>query len=225
MARNILFLPVLSILALSALAGCGESERTQQRSFEDPVDRIVIDAESGTIDIAATDSSVTHLEAVSMWRSSREPTLTARYDAGTLYVSGECPRSVTRCEMDLMLAVPRDVDVELATHDGAVTIDGIHGDIEVRLDSGDVEVTHVTSDFVAAEVDNGRITLELEEAVQDVDVRTDNGDIRVVLPPGAYDVDAATHRGAVDVDVDTLQGADASIFARAENGSISIARF
>jgi DUF4097 and DUF4098 domain-containing protein YvlB len=77
---------------------------------------------------------------------------------------------------------------------------------------------------VAADSDNGRVSLAFASAPTTVTATSDNGRVEVVVPDTAdtYRVDAQTDTGSTDVGVRTDPTSDRSITAETDNGSVSV---
>jgi hypothetical protein len=102
------------------------------------------------------------------------------------------------------VTVPPDVDLEVRTvNGGAVTIDGVRGDIFAGNVNGALRLTGLAGEVRAATV-NGAIAAEYAVVpATDASFQTVNGGIEIALPPGS----------SADVELETMNGELWSDFA------------
>ena len=232
-------LPALTVTALAAVAmtGCSISvdlDRDTMRRVEDEsiplgqIESIAITTENGQIDVIARDVAAVEVRAVMVESDAGDAAYTIERatvgDAERLVIAGECDaRRFDPCTVGFRVVIPAQLDVDVATDNGRIDVDGVAGELDIDTDNGAIEAEALISTDVTAHTDNGRIELSFTSAPSAVDAETDNGRIVVRVPePSSYAVDAATDNGAVDIDVTDDDGADRTIRARSDNGSIDI---
>lgn len=135
------------------------------------------------------------------------------------------------------ISVPRSMNVEADTVNGAIRITGVTGEIELDTTNGKIDVVNC-SGSVDASTTNGGISAELTSvtAGREMTFETTNGRISLAVPPtlGA-DINAATTNGSVRSDLPlvthrfsrsslkgTLNGGGPEIKLRTTNGGIEI---
>lgn len=106
--------------------------------------------------------------------------------------------------------VPYNTDLELETHNGGISLEGVSGRIRMSALNGGVKVAGAGGDVVGRTT-NGGLSVELEGdrwAGEGLDLRTTNGGVRVAIPEGySAEFETATVNGGFSLDVPmTLQG-------------------
>jgi len=112
-------------------------------------------------------------------------------------------------EIDFLLTVPASMDLDLATSDGDITVDGTAGEVTLRASDGDLMIRGGTG-RISARTSDGRITAEgvdgrihLESSDGDITVEGATGDITIDATDGTvelWEVDATS------VQVDNVDG-------------------
>jgi hypothetical protein len=186
-ALKIIGISLVSVAVLGggiyAAAQALEETDTHHEKVSQPVDHVVIKAESGDIEIVPGARSV-EIERTDSY-SLDSPDASRTLEDGTLTIESECDGVFSPfCTTDYRVAVPDGVTVEARTYVGDVDVNGISTrKIEARGHVGDVNIDAARK--------------------AEVDARTNVGDVDVEMPKGAYDiesaVDADTDVGSVDV--------------------------
>ena len=130
--------------------------------------------------------------------------------------------------VSLHVVVPGQTNLELVTHNGAVSIADITGDVRATTHNGKVTTERVSGSTVL-ETHNGSITVrqtsgdanlkthngsvkafyvESAEPVSDISIVTSNGSIELQAPPDlSARIEASTHNGSINTDLPiTLTG-------------------
>jgi DUF4097 and DUF4098 domain-containing protein YvlB len=201
------------------VVGCAERDDNPSYEFDEPVDRVLIDVETG--DVHVYPGSATSVDGVLSWRSTREPDFDAWVSDGTLHVKGDCP-SVAVCRTDVFVTIPKGAEVEIEATTGDVEVEGVGGNLNVELVTGKIEAFDLAAEHVDAKTITGSVDLRFSEGAYDVMAQTTTGHIDLTVPNRAYDVDARVTTGDVEVRVDTSASADASIFAKITTGDLTI---
>jgi hypothetical protein len=136
--------------------------------------------------------------------------------------------------------VPRRSDLELRTHNGGISVEGVQGRIDVQALNGGVTLRDVEGD-VRGGTTNGGVTLSLQGdrwVGAGVDLETTNGGVTIVVPErysarletetvnGGLNVDfPITVQGRVGRRVSTTLGAGGPLIrVRTTNGGVNIRR-
>lgn len=134
------------------------------------------------------------------------------------------------CTVDYTVVVPERVRVTGTSDSGSVRIDGARA-VDVRADSGDVSVRHVTGDAKVA-ASSGEV--QLRDVGGDATVRADSGDVRLAAISGRSAVTASSGDvrgtglgGAVEAridsgDVDLTLAKRGDVTVRADSGSVRV---
>jgi hypothetical protein len=181
-----------------------DTTKTEESTFGRSVERVVIKADSGDIEVVRGGRSVEIRETRSYVLDS--PDVTKSIEDGVLTIESECGGVLSIvCETDFRIAVPKGVPVDARTYVGDIEIDGIAASsIEARGYAGDIDVRAARR--------------------SDVTARTNVGDVDVEVPRGDYEIDAEASVG--DSDVDGLTAADRAkhrIKAQSDVGTVDVA--
>ena len=174
------------------------SARPQQLSSEtfdaDAFTSLDLDVTSGTVEVKHVSSG-----PVRVIESGRVATGTAAFDAATqnlAEIKGSTLK-ISQFDCDDERALDRKVTIELPREladnmmgitanvgSGDLTVADIAcHDLDVTLDSGDVEFTGTVTDTLNAEVGSGDVTFELYQApAKSMDASVDSGDVEITVP-------------------------------------------
>ena len=174
------------------------SARPQQLSSEtfdaDAFTSLDLDVTSGTVEVKRVSGG-----PVRVIESGRVATGTAAFDAATqnlAEIKGSTLK-ISQFDCDDERALDRKVTIELprelADNMMSITANVGSGDLtvadiachnlDVTLDSGDVEFTGTVTDTLNAEVGSGDVTFELYQApAKSTDVSVDSGDVEITVP-------------------------------------------
>jgi hypothetical protein len=135
------------------------------------------------------------------------------------------------------ITVPRSMNVDATTVNGAIELSGITGKIELETTNGRIEVANCAGSLEASTT-NGGIHAELIKVTkgQPLSFETTNGRIELTVPSDvAAEVDASTTNGSIHSDLPvattrisrnslrgTINGGGTSVRLRTTNGSIDI---
>jgi DUF4097 and DUF4098 domain-containing protein YvlB len=99
--------------------------------------------------------------------------------------------------------VPRNTDLDLAAHNGGLSIDGVDGRIRFQTQNGGVHLRRVAGD-VRGGTQNGGLKVELHGERWDgegLDVSTHNGGVNLSIPSDYNaELETGTHNGGLRVD-------------------------
>lgn len=124
--------------------------------------------------------------------------------------------------VNLDITVPNATNLELTTHNGAVKITDITGEVDATTHNGGVTATQIAGN-IKLETHNGKITCkeisgdtqlrthnggikvyysEAAKPARDVSVITHNGNVEFVAPPNfSAEVEVSTHNGSIKTDL------------------------
>lgn len=226
---------VLMLSTAVALTGCsvsldlGDDATTRTEREVVAVDahtRIEVNTANGEVTVRSAETD--EIEIVATLREADEGDATYRIetDDDAVIVTGECDGGwLDPCSVGFEIDVPADLDVTVATDNGAIELDRIAGRVDLETDNGAIDAVALRSDDIRASTDNGAIDLDVVAPPDSVDAHTDNGAVTVRLPDDgvAYDVDADSDNGSVSIDVRTDPESDRRIVIRTDNGRIDVA--
>jgi len=109
------------------------------------------------------------------------------------------PGIVKRASVDLQISVPQQTDLKLNLDVAEVEIEGVEGQVDIRVDVGELILDDVMArDSLKVRTDVARIRFNgpLSEGVR-YDIRSEVGDIALTLPAGSsFEIDAESNVGA-----------------------------
>ncbi len=231
------------LLVAAGLAGCvsmtgcvpmEKYEKTLQLSAPLEAGKLfAAETHNGSITTAGTDADQCSLTATIIARAGSQEEakkladqvkVTLEHSGGGLTAKIKKPafmQGKSVC-VNLDVTVPNHTGLELNTHNGAVKIANITGQINARTHNGSVTAESV-SGSTSLRTHNGRITCSeisgearlkthngsvevvysaSAEAVCNADVETHNGSIQFTSPPGiSAAIDISTHNGSINTDL------------------------
>lgn len=228
--RRGMVITIVALLAVGALLTAGAPilevlfarESTRSATLDgEVVTGLSAETRNGRIVVTAGDPSV----EFAVRASFTDPEPTATVVDGVLTVRDGCPsaRFIGSCQVDLVITVPPDVPVDVATINGRIDLDDRSAAVSARSTNGELTVTDAAVPALALATVNVSITANLTAAPERVRLETTNGGITLRLPGGPYAVEASTTNGPLDVAVPTDARASARIEARSVNGPVTIA--
>jgi Putative adhesin len=162
----------------------------------------------------------------------------------TVRLEQDCPGFFIAwgCQASFEVTVPAGIEVLGATSNGAVSVSGVEGPIDVTTSNGAITFEDVTAPVVArtsngaisgegissddfdVATSNGRITLSFVLAPTSVLARSSNGTIEVLLPPDAepFAVETSTSNGQVTTDIRIDPAAPRAMSLQTSNGDITV---
>jgi DUF4097 and DUF4098 domain-containing protein YvlB len=120
---------------------------------------------------------------------------------------------------NVYITVPVDTSLKLHTLSGAISVDGVHGEIEVHTLNGHLTLTNI-SGTVTADSQNGAIKVAMDRVngSKPLTFSTLNGVVDLTLPSDLKaDLTVKTNHGAVYSDFDVTLGGSRAVTER--NGS------
>jgi hypothetical protein len=211
---------VLSLLwgTLQGLGAIAHAERAEQRTVPaDAVSGLVVRSDAGRVDVVAGDADAIRVDA-----TVRDGLVATDLDIavvdGVLRIRVGCSwLTGPWCKVDLRIAVPADLPVDVRTDTGRISATDLEGQLRLASDTGTIRATGLRSEEVNARSDASEVRLRFATAPRLVQATSDAGRVEVVVPPGdAYRVDARTDAGRTQVDVRTDPLADRSITASSD---------
>jgi len=199
---------------------------------------------NGGISVEAWDRGEMLVRAkVHAWADSngRARELTERIEPGvgaSISVDGPKIRADEGWSVSFRIMVPRDTDLDLASTNGGITIEGIRGKLRFQTTNGGIRIEDIGGD-VEGKTTNGGVQVVLTGDRWDgkgMEVRTMNGGVKMSIPAGySAHLETATVNGGLSIgfpvtvqgkldrtlSVD-LGGGGATIKATTTNGGVRI---
>jgi hypothetical protein len=144
-------------------------------------------------------------------RAPRMPMPTV--DDGVVRIRGS--RGLVRVQVD----VPAGCRVRASVAEGDLTMWGVGGELDLRVDRGTLAGRDLSASRVRAVNGDGEVNLHFAAVPVDVDASTASGAVLLVLPAGAYRVDADP---GAEVTVPVDRDGPSSLRAHSNGGSVSV---
>lgn len=254
-----LFLAALTF-AIAASASGASLTQTIDKTFDvRPGADVVLDNVNGHVTIKAWDQPRVHVVAVKEVEADRDQVQQVMKDLrvdlqpqnGGLVIRTHHPKQTegfsglfswifgdrVSAQVTYEITVPRTMNVDASTVNGAITLSDVTGKHEIETVNGKIEVSRCAGSL-DAETTNGSIHAELTRVQkgQPLHFETTNGRIEVQVPKDlAVDVDAGTTNGSIHTDLPiattrtsrnslrgTINGGGTPLRMRTTNGGISI---
>lgn len=239
-----------SVLTAGALVFTTGNIISQLAHDEETITDTFDAADLSAIDIAGSDGSIEVVGGAGdqvrlvaeIDHGLRRTGTSQRIEGTTLVLRSSCPLLSNWCQVDYRLEVPARMAVTARTDNGRITVRDLDGPLDVDADNGSIELVRVggtirgstdngslvatglRSTEVAADSDNGRVSLTFVDPPRSVEATTDHGSVTVVVPDDdtIYRVVVGTDLGRSDVGVRTDPDSDRVITARSDVGSVSV---
>ena len=130
--------------------------------------------------------------------------------APTISATGPATRGSRHWWVSYVILVPRRTDLDLATHNGPIHVEGVTGRMELRAVNGPLTLDDVGGD-VRGRTQNGPLAISLGGRTWEgagLDAQTQNGPVVLELPEGyGARLETGTTNGPLDIDFPiTVQG-------------------
>jgi hypothetical protein len=236
MSRARLLPFALALLAVSAACHIDNVEEVavQEFRFESLVDRPVIEVriEDGHVEIQGVDGSRS-IEARFEKRARSVDSETASRLLDRIEVSALEAESGARFRLegrvesvptfggnlrtDLILRVPRQVELEIETRDGRIEIEGVEGRVRAESGDGRIVVERFSGDLRLRTEDGSIVGRDLDARVE---AATEDGSVEL---EGTFPrLEAATSDGNIEIDCREWRDSTEDWLARTEDGAIRV---
>jgi hypothetical protein len=192
-----------------------------QRVYPEPVHRLVVDVDSGSVTIEHGRGATTVVDTTGT-RASRTPTDDEHLIGSTLHLRSGCGSVVVQgggtetfggpyCRRNFRIRVPGDVSVTATVDTGNLLVSGMHGAVTATVGTGNV---FVTGDVGSLHVStfSGSVVVRREDG--SLDASTGTGDVFLADARGPVTVHSTTGNVAIS-------NASASVHVAEGTGSIT----
>lgn len=159
------------------------------------------------------DITADSLPELARLRNQIQPALVETDDKTSLSVALPSGASLQALQTVYTLRVPSRTRVVVTTQQGAVTVRGFRGNVEVRGGSGALDVQ---LDGGSARLTSTRGNVQLRGVYRIADVRTDDGRVDLTLPPPGLALDLAVQSRRGEIFLDVQQGQNIEVAYRGE---------
>ncbi|WP_354641057.1 DUF4097 family beta strand repeat-containing protein [Kitasatospora camelliae] len=221
LARVLLYTGITAVVAAGAVgyAVGDDRERDVRYGVAEQVRTLVIEGETGEVEVTGGGSAVEVTEHQSYRETAPETTHTVA--DGTLTLAYHCPDG--DCGVGYRVRVPAGTVVRVHNSTGDVRLTGLSGEVEARTGTGGI-TAELSSPVVRLTTGTGSVSAAVDGDPRRVEAVSGTGDVRVRVPRGRpYAVDTASDTGNVKVSVERADAAtDHTITARTETGDVTV---
>lgn len=178
----------IAVLALPLLtaAYCGPSvDYTETYLITDPVDRIEIDVDEGTVDAVAYDRVAILLKRHTFGFERVLDPADYSVEDGVIHFSASCSKPDV-CSFDHMIEAPFGIDYDLHMDEGFLDLGYIDGDFTAEIGSGRMRGIQLATPTYSFTADDADLDLEFAIAPTSVAIDIGDGDVEIELPAGTY---------------------------------------
>jgi hypothetical protein len=190
----------IGALALSTVSAVSRSTTQQPVSLGALEVRVIKLNLEGNIRLVGADTGMVK-GARNVRSGFREPSFSETIDGDTLTIRSNCSATFDSfCNVEYSLTVPRDVRVIGTSSGGDITIQGIVGNIDVRSNGGDIEVTVAKADSITTTSSGGDVRI-IEATADSITATSSGGDVEVDVTTAPRSINASSSGGDVEVRV------------------------
>lgn len=229
---------IIPALLLSALTLNAKTSRTLNERFEvRPGVTIEVNINGGPITVEIGDSGVVEIELIQSVSTNDEAEAAELFERAALVIEqqGDRVRVITnpnRGDSGLRswfrnnhvnhtarLTVPAEVNLNLDTSGGPITVNGlVNGSLRADTSGGGINVTGATGPLY---LDTSGGAIRVDQAFSRVHADTSGGPIRIgYVGPDADDINADTSGGGINIGLDPAGGYD--LYADTSGGRVSV---
>ncbi|MEU1728077.1 DUF4097 family beta strand repeat-containing protein [Actinomadura sp. ATCC 39365] len=217
------------LAAALVLTGCriesiggATNQDTVSYQVTDKVSKLQVRSDAGDTVITETDGTAVRVIETLRWRGDDKPKPQHKVEGQALLVTYDCPSAWANCSVDYKIEVPRGLAVDLDSDSGDITLRALSGQLDARLDSGDLEGSGMTGKKVFVKADSGNIELKYATALDSAELEAGSGDVVLKVPTGSYDVKTDVDSGDASVSIKSDPSSPRKISLTAGSGNVTL---
>lgn len=201
---------------------CGPSvDYTETYLITDPIDRIEIDVDEGTVDAVAYDRVAILLKRHTFGFERVLDPADYSVEDGVIHFSASCSKPDV-CSFDHMIEAPLGIDYDLRMDEGLLDLGYIDGDFTAVLGSGRMRGIALATPSYSFTADDADLDLEFVVAPTEIVIDIGDGDVELEIPAGAYRCAIDAPGGDTFDGVQCDDAATASLNIHLDDGSLAI---
>jgi hypothetical protein len=205
--------PGALVLASIMLRGCHcglELDYTETFLVTDPVERIVIIVDDGTIDAVSYDRDTILLKRHTFAFENTLETPSYSVEDGVLDSESHCKHNDDICSFDHLLELPFGVGFDITMDNAGIDMGYIDGSITATFNSGHFRGNRLAAPQLEISAPSAEIDAEFAAVPESVMIDLDRGDVSLQLPAGEYQCRLDSTNGEVTVEGDGIVCNDAA---------------
>ncbi|TDO50415.1 hypothetical protein EV651_12099 [Kribbella sp. VKM Ac-2571] len=169
--------------------------------------------------LASTDGQV-HVTVDGTYAAA-QPAVNVSTASGVVDIETTCPD--VHCDVELTVEVPSSAAVHAKAEGSSMAAVGVASPLTVEATDASVALTRVRSRRVSVDAVHGSIDMLFDSAPDQVNATTSDGSLTVQLPRTAtYAIDALAAQGSTQVDVPNDSSSSNRLYLRTSYGSITV---
>ena len=200
-------------LALSMLEGCHcglALDYTETFLVTDPVERIVITVDDGTVDAVSYDrDEILFKRHTFAFENTLEPPSFSVED-GVLDSESHCKDNDDTCSFDHLLELPFGIGFDITMDHAGIDMAYIDGSITATFNRGHFRGTRLAAPQLEISAPSAEIDADFAAAPESVVIDLERGDVSLWLPAGEYQCRLDSASGEVTVEGDGIVCDDAA---------------
>jgi hypothetical protein len=201
------------VLALPLLKGCPcglALDYTETFTVTDPVERIVIVVEDGTIDAVAYDRTALLFKRHTFAFESILETPSFSVEDGVLHSEGHCKKNNDHCSFDHLLELPFGIELDITMDRAGIVLAAIDGNVTATFNSGEFTGYRLAVPQLEISSPLAEIEAEFAASPESIVIDVDRGDVALWLPAGEYQCLLEAANGDVTIEGDGVVCNDAA---------------
>jgi Putative adhesin len=201
-----------ALLALAVGALASSRERLVSFAVAGQLDGVSLDVGEASVDVmAGKQGSTVRIERLDRFTFGHAAEVHRTVEAGRLRLRSRCPATVPHsCSVAYRVVVPDNVPVDVRTGGGNVRFHDYRGSARISTDRGNITVDGFCGFLLQARTETGDVGATSSCPPPQLSLRSTSGDVRATVPPGRYQVDAASASGSLAVR-NVVETADAPV--------------
>jgi hypothetical protein len=217
---------MLGVVALPLLtaAVCGPVvDYTETYLITDPIDRVEIDVDEGTVDAVAYPREALLLKRHTFGFERMLNPADYTVEDGVIHFTASCSKPDV-CSFDHMIEAPLGIDYDVRMHEGLLDLGYIDGDVTVALDTGWMRGIRLATPHYSFVADEADVDLDFAAAPELLEIEIGRGEVVIAVPAGAYrcDIDAPGGGSFAGAPVDCDDTATNVLSVRLDGGLLEI---
>jgi hypothetical protein len=201
------------VLAVPMLKGClcGLAlDYTETFLVTDPVERIEIVVEDGTIDAVSYGRDALLFKRHTFAFESILETPSFSVEDGVLHSEGHCKKNNDHCSFDHLLELPFGIGFDITMDHAGIVMAYIDGNITATFNSGHFEGNRLATPQLEISSPSAEVDADFAAVPESIVIDLDHGDVRLALPAGDYQCLLDATNGEVTVEGDGVVCNDAA---------------
>jgi putative adhesin len=217
---------VVGLLVALGIGGLASArERIVSFAVAGELDGVTLDLGEADVDVVrGGQDTIVRVERRDRFSFGHAARIRRSIEAGQLRLASRCPLTVLHaCSVRYRVTMPDNVPVDVRAASGNVKLAGYQGSARISTDDGDITVAGYCGFSLQARTESGDVQAGTTCPPPQMSLRSTSGDVHAVVPPGSYQVDAASASGRLAVrGLTQVSDAPFSIEVLSSSGDVTV---